>query len=161
VFGAPVGWGDPDEDGVGAAIQRRELLGKVHIPENCRQPLLRRSATKIDFYICGSTSLYAVYTSVQGALKAMTRIRGDVLGHTKIESTVRQLGIEVDDAARGHNQVDGSDRPRARADMLWPVRHQPLSGQIRTPPFLEKPELRWGITVDSAVISARNGVRSI
>jgi hypothetical protein len=38
-----------------------------------------------------------------------------LLGHTKIESTVRYLGIDVDDALTIAEQVDGG-----RAEMLCP-----------------------------------------
>src|SRR5213079_2289481 len=43
-----------------------------------------------------------------------------LLGHTKIESTVRYLGIEVDDALAIAEQVEGLKYP-GRADMLCPT----------------------------------------
>ena len=45
-----------------------ELLGKIHIPETVAN-LCFGGQQRNRLYICGSTSLYAVYTSVQGALK--------------------------------------------------------------------------------------------
>ena len=45
-----------------------ELLGKIHIPETVAN-LCFGGQQRNRLYICGSTSLYAVYTSVQGAMK--------------------------------------------------------------------------------------------
>jgi gluconolactonase len=45
-----------------------DLLGKIHIPETVAN-LCFGGQQRNRLYICGSTSLYAVYTSVQGALK--------------------------------------------------------------------------------------------
>jgi gluconolactonase len=63
-----VGWGDPNEDGVRCYTSGGELLGKIHIPETVAN-LCFGGQQRNRLYICGSTSLYAVYTSVQGALK--------------------------------------------------------------------------------------------
>jgi gluconolactonase len=63
-----VGWGDPKEDGVRCYTAGSELLGKVHIPETVAN-LCFGGQQRNRLYICGSTSLYAVYTSVQGAMK--------------------------------------------------------------------------------------------
>jgi gluconolactonase len=63
-----VGWGDPNEDGVRSYTSDGELLGKIHIPETVAN-LCFGGQQRNRLYICGSTSLYAVYTSVQGALK--------------------------------------------------------------------------------------------
>jgi gluconolactonase len=63
-----VGWGDPNEDGVRCYTPAGELLGKIHIPETVAN-LCFGGQQRNRLYICGSTSLYAVYTSVQGALK--------------------------------------------------------------------------------------------
>jgi gluconolactonase len=63
-----VGWGDPNENGVRCYTQSGELLGKIHIPETVAN-LCFGGQQRNRLYICGSTSLYAVYTSVQGALK--------------------------------------------------------------------------------------------
>jgi gluconolactonase len=63
-----VGWGDPKEDGVRSYTREGELLGKIHIPETVAN-LCFGGQQRNRLYICGSTSLYAVYTSVQGALK--------------------------------------------------------------------------------------------
>ena len=45
-----------------------DLLGKIHIPETVAN-LCFGGTYRNRLYICGSTSLYAVYTSVQGAMK--------------------------------------------------------------------------------------------
>jgi gluconolactonase len=63
-----MGWGDPKEDGVRCYTPNGELLGKIHIPETVAN-LCFGGQQRNRLYICGSTSLYAVYTSVQGAMK--------------------------------------------------------------------------------------------
>ena len=63
-----VGWGEPNENGVRCYTPAGELLGKIHIPETVAN-LTFGGTFRNRLYICGSTSLYAVYTSVQGALK--------------------------------------------------------------------------------------------
>jgi gluconolactonase len=63
-----VGWGDPNEDGVRCYSPEGELLGKIHIPETVAN-LCFGGQQRNRLYICGSTSLYAVYTSAQGAMK--------------------------------------------------------------------------------------------
>ena len=63
-----VGWGDANEDGVRCYTPGGELLGKIHIPETVAN-LCFGGMQRNRLYICGSTSLYAVYTSAQGALK--------------------------------------------------------------------------------------------
>jgi gluconolactonase len=63
-----VGWGDPNENGVRCYTPGGELLGKIHIPETVAN-LCFGGQQRNRLYICGSTSLYAVYTSVQGAMK--------------------------------------------------------------------------------------------
>ncbi len=63
-----VGWGDPNEDGVRCYTAEGEMLGKIHIPETVAN-LCFGGQQRNRLYICGSSSLYAVYTSVQGALK--------------------------------------------------------------------------------------------
>jgi gluconolactonase len=63
-----VGWGDPNEDGVRCYAPDGDLLGKIHIPETVAN-LCFGGTFRNRLYICGSTSLYAVYTSVQGAMK--------------------------------------------------------------------------------------------
>jgi gluconolactonase len=63
-----VGWGDPNEDGVRCYTPDGDLLGKIHIPETVAN-LCFGGQQRNRLYICGSTSLYAVYTSAQGAMK--------------------------------------------------------------------------------------------
>jgi gluconolactonase len=63
-----VGWGNPNEDGVRCYSPFGELLGKIHIPETVAN-LCFGGSFRNRLYICGSTSLYAVYTSTQGAMK--------------------------------------------------------------------------------------------
>jgi gluconolactonase len=63
-----VGWGDPNEDGVRCYTASGEMLGKIHIPETVAN-LCFGGTFRNRLYICGSTSLYAVYTSATGAMK--------------------------------------------------------------------------------------------
>jgi sugar lactone lactonase YvrE len=63
-----VGWRDPNENGVRCYNAGGELLGKIHIPETVAN-LCFGGQQRNRLYICGSTSLYAVYTSAQGAMK--------------------------------------------------------------------------------------------
>jgi len=63
-----MGWGDPKEDGVRCYNPEGHLIGKIHIPETVAN-LCFGGQQRNRLYICGSTSLYAVYTSVQGAMK--------------------------------------------------------------------------------------------
>jgi gluconolactonase len=63
-----MGWGNANEDGVRCYSPFGELLGKIHIPETVAN-LCFGGTFRNRLYICGSTSLYAVYTSAQGALK--------------------------------------------------------------------------------------------
>jgi gluconolactonase len=63
-----VGWGDLNESGVRCYSPAGELIGKIHIPETVAN-LCFGGQQRNRLYICGSTSLYAVYTSVQGAMK--------------------------------------------------------------------------------------------
>jgi gluconolactonase len=63
-----VGWGDPNEDGVRCYAPDGDLLGKIHIPETVAN-LCFGGQQRNRLYICGTTSIYALYTSVQGAMK--------------------------------------------------------------------------------------------
>jgi gluconolactonase len=63
-----MGWGDPSEDGVRCYNPAGELLGKIHIPETPSN-LCFGGQQRNRLYILGSTSVYAVYTSAQGAQK--------------------------------------------------------------------------------------------
>ena len=63
-----MGWGDPNEDGVHCYAPNGDLIGKIHIPESVAN-LCFGGRFRNRLYICGSTSLYAVYTSTQGATK--------------------------------------------------------------------------------------------
>lgn len=62
------GWGDPNENGVRCYTPEGELLGKIHIPETVAN-LCFGGQQRNRLYICGQTSIYALYTSVQGAMK--------------------------------------------------------------------------------------------
>jgi gluconolactonase len=63
-----MGWGDPNEDGVRCYNPAGELLGRINIPETVAN-LCFGGMFRNRLYICGSTSLYAVYTSATGAMK--------------------------------------------------------------------------------------------
>ncbi len=62
-----MGWGDPKEDGVHCYSAGGDLLGKIHLPETCAN-LTFGGLLRNRLYMCASTSVYAVYTSTQGAL---------------------------------------------------------------------------------------------
>ena len=62
-----VGNGDPKEDGVRCYTPAGELIGKIHLPETC--PNLCFGGKKRNrLFMCGSTSMYAVYVETQGAM---------------------------------------------------------------------------------------------
>ena len=63
-----MGWGDPKEDGVRCYNPEGHLIGKVHLPETVAN-LCFGGQQRNRLYICGSTSLYGLYTSATGALK--------------------------------------------------------------------------------------------
>jgi gluconolactonase len=63
-----MGWGDPKEDGVRCYNPEGHLIGKVHLPETVAN-LCFGGQQRNRLYICGSTSLYGLYTSAKGALK--------------------------------------------------------------------------------------------
>jgi gluconolactonase len=63
-----MGWGDPKEDGVRCYNPGGHLIGKIHIPETVANVCFG-GQQRNRLYICGSTSLYAVYTSARGAMK--------------------------------------------------------------------------------------------
>ena len=63
-----VGWGDLERERRSLLFPAGELIGKIHIPETVAN-LCFGGQQRNRLYICGSTSLYAVYTSVQGAMK--------------------------------------------------------------------------------------------
>jgi hypothetical protein len=62
----------------------------------------------------GRTKVTLIYRQT-GNLRAVQLL----LGHTKIESTVRHLGIEVDDAL--DNGISGGLKCPGRADILCPI----------------------------------------
>jgi len=63
-----VGWGDPSEDAVRCYMPDGDLIGKVHIPETVAN-LCFGGQQRNRLYICGTTSIYALDTNVQGAMK--------------------------------------------------------------------------------------------
>jgi gluconolactonase len=63
-----MGWGDPKEDGVRCYNPEGHLIGKIHTPETVANVCFG-GQQRNRLYICGSTSLYALYTSAQGAMK--------------------------------------------------------------------------------------------
>jgi gluconolactonase len=63
-----MGWADPMEDGVRCYAPNGDMIGKVHTPETVAN-LTFGGQQRNRLYILGSTSVYAVYTSAQGALK--------------------------------------------------------------------------------------------
>ncbi len=63
-----MGWADPKEDGVRCYAPDGTLIGKIHVPETVAN-LTFGGQARNRLYICGSSSLYAVYTSAAGCLK--------------------------------------------------------------------------------------------
>jgi gluconolactonase len=63
-----MGWADPREDGVRCYSPEGQLLGKIHVPETVAN-LTFGGLLRNRLYICGSTSLYAVYVNTQGAMR--------------------------------------------------------------------------------------------
>ena len=61
-------WADPKEDGVRCYAPTGDMIGKIHVPETVAN-LTFGGQQRNRLYILGSTSVYAVYTSAQGALK--------------------------------------------------------------------------------------------
>ena len=45
-----------------------DLLGKIHLPETCAN-LVFGGPLRNRLFVCGSTSVYALYVGTQGALK--------------------------------------------------------------------------------------------
>jgi gluconolactonase len=62
-----MGWADPKEDGVRCYSPEGQLLGKIHVPETVTN-LTFGGLLRNRLYICGSTSIYAVYVNTQGAM---------------------------------------------------------------------------------------------
>jgi gluconolactonase len=63
-----MGWADPVEDGVRCYAPDGTLIGKIHVPETVAN-LTFGGMRRNRLYICGSSSLYACYTSARGAMK--------------------------------------------------------------------------------------------
>ncbi len=61
-----MGWADPAEDGARCYAPDGDLIGKVHLPESCAN-LCFGGKKRNRLFICGSTSIYALYADVQGA----------------------------------------------------------------------------------------------
>jgi gluconolactonase len=61
-----MGNGDPMEDGVWCYAPTGELIGKIHLPETCAN-LCFGGKKKNRLFMCGSTSIYAVYVETVGA----------------------------------------------------------------------------------------------
>jgi gluconolactonase len=61
-----MGSGDPNESGVRCYAPNGDLIGKIHIPETCAN-LCFGGRKKNRLFICGSTSIYAVYVETVGA----------------------------------------------------------------------------------------------
>ena len=61
-----LGSGDPNESGVRCYAPNGDLIGKIHIPETCAN-LCFGGKKKNRLFMCGSTSIYAVYVEDAGA----------------------------------------------------------------------------------------------
>jgi len=60
-----MGWADPAEDGVRCYAPDGDLIGKVHLPETCAN-LCFGGKKRNRLFVCGSSSIYALYLDVQG-----------------------------------------------------------------------------------------------
>jgi gluconolactonase len=61
-----LGSGDPNESGVRCYAPNGDLIGKIHLPETCAN-LCFGGKKKNRLFMCGSTSIYAVYVEDVGA----------------------------------------------------------------------------------------------
>jgi gluconolactonase len=61
-----MGWADPLEDGVRCYAPDGNMIGKVHLPETCAN-LCFGGKKRNRLFMCGSTSIYALYVDIQGA----------------------------------------------------------------------------------------------
>jgi gluconolactonase len=61
-----MGWADPQEDGVRCYAPDGDMIGKVHLPETCAN-LCFGGKKRNRLFMCGSTSIYALYVDIQGA----------------------------------------------------------------------------------------------
>jgi gluconolactonase len=61
-----MGWADPAEDGVRCYAPDGDMIGKVHLPETCAN-LCFGGKKRNRLFMCGSTSMYALYVDIQGA----------------------------------------------------------------------------------------------
>ncbi len=62
-----MGWADPAEDGARCYAPSGDLIGKVHLPETCAN-LCFGGHKGHRLFMCASTSVYALYVDVLGAL---------------------------------------------------------------------------------------------
>ena len=60
------GLADPAEDGVRCYAPDGDMIGKVHLPETCAN-LCFGGKKRNRLFMCGSTSIYALYVDIQGA----------------------------------------------------------------------------------------------
>jgi gluconolactonase len=61
-----MGWADPAEDGVRCYAPDGDIIGKVHLPETCANVCFG-GKKRNRLFMCGSTSIYALYLDIQGA----------------------------------------------------------------------------------------------
>jgi gluconolactonase len=62
-----MGWADPSEDGVRCYADNGDIIGKVHLPETCANVCFG-GPKRNRLFMTASTSVYALYVDVQGAL---------------------------------------------------------------------------------------------
>lgn len=62
-----MGWADPAEDGVRCYAPDGTMIGKVHLPETCAN-LCFGGRKRNRLFMAASTSIYALYLDVQGAM---------------------------------------------------------------------------------------------
>jgi hypothetical protein len=94
--GAPVGWGDPNEDGVRCYTADGDLLGKIHIPETVANLVLRRSAAEQTLYlrlvvaICGLHQCAGCDEAVSGLCR---HCEGEATKQTNSSAHAERWGI--------------------------------------------------------------------
>jgi gluconolactonase len=64
-----MGWANPCEDGVHCFADDGDLIGKVHLPESCANVCFG-GPKRNRLFMTASTSVYALYVDVQGAVPA-------------------------------------------------------------------------------------------
>ena len=95
-----MGWADPLEDGVRCYAPDGDMIGKVHLPETCAN-LCFGGKKRNRLFMCGSTSMYALYRGYPG--------RAAAVGLPRAQSTEKKL------ARHGEAEVRRRDLRKPRS----------------------------------------------